>query len=413
MKREVIACAVILVISLFIGGVMAETYTATGGNGNGEYAATLYVDENGNMALALAGVVQGTLDPVTPATPPQASFGIPGPVVTPVISQDYTINAQDGQGFAGCSVVGSNGNQAATSLSVESGQATVHQEAGVAEISHDESITRIEAYAEQTVDEGSYGDNIAAFTYAKTLIGNSASVQAQASGMMNVLQRAGAYQGIWDLGDDDVLNLDNAYATQAGVLGPGMVNNGFAGATGLDSQGNVARVGSNVEDGTLIFNQDASVGDTIFTEYTTYSYAWAWQNASITGMYGKTYGESFNAGDVNHTCSKVEFDNRNPVTSGMLNFPTPSGPGTINVTSGAQSGSDRYISFPAGSIPLEGPVAMSGATELYLGGDLQNYRAEGYGRNLTFSSTVTSLDFSTLKQIDSVVHEDGVEVTIT
>lgn len=425
MKRAVITCAVILFLSLIVASVSAETWTTTGGNDNGQYTATLYVDESGNMALALAGVVQGTLDPATPFTSPQGPLAVPAPGSTGVVSQDYTLNAQNGQGFAGCSVVDAQGNTAGTSLSVESGQATVRQAAGfgfpdLGALSIPLPVNMV--YAGQIVDDGSYGNSIAAQTFAKTPSGNTAGVYVTADGTMYVIQEAFAVEGTWDPEYENIeIILNGAFAAQAGDVGSGVVNNGFAGASGLDYLGNFAQVGSHVDDGYMVFDQEAVAGDLLIVDshplgsipYLTYTIAEAWQDVEITGMYGKTYSESYNPGDLNHTYAKIEYDNRGLLGSGPLNEPVTSG-SSIDVASDAEAG---FISvYPlAGNLgkELSGYYAESSAMQTYQSEDLQNYCAEGYGRNQISTLIVTSTAATNPKFIYSRVDEDGIDVTVS
>jgi hypothetical protein len=327
-------------------------------------------------------------------------------------------------GFAGCSVLGANGNTADTSLSVESGQARVHQVAGIESGGLEALGIPVPVnmvFAEQNVDKASYGNSIAAQTFAKTLAGNEAAVYVTADGTMSVTQAAQAIEGIWDP-DFKIgrIIVNGAFARQAGDVGSGIVNNGFAGASGLDYLGNSALVGSHVDDGFIVFDQEAVAGDLLITDsyslgrdpYINYTFAEAWQDTSITGMYGKIYTDSYNPGEFNYTRAQVEFDNRGLSGSGQLNAVAPEG--TISAVSGSEASFivGEHFTGNLGK-DISGYVAESYLDETGLSGDLNNYWAVVYGRNQTAVIGWASNVQTTLKNLDALVTEDGVDISIS
>ena len=83
--------------------------------------------DNGEMGISIIGVVGGTFSPAGDTNTQQQ---LQGSSYNPVLTQQYTINVENGQGFAACSLDDAEGNHADTYVNVTNGVVTTEQEVG-------------------------------------------------------------------------------------------------------------------------------------------------------------------------------------------------------------------------------------------------------------------------------------------
>jgi hypothetical protein len=263
----------VLLCVLCIGVASAETYLFEGTTANGQYSATLVEGDDGSAALSLAAVSGGTMSPGS-----SGSLGDPAPVptVNAMVSQDLTFDVQNGQGFAGCSVIGASGDQASTGTWISGTSANVSQEAGTFDTSWWENIALNGVYAGQEVLSPpvgaytlpvSYGF-VKSATWATSAKGDSALVEVNSTGPLMALQGATAGSVIAAF-DPLYVGVDGAIAGQEGLTGippdggnyqaaPG--GNVDASGTATDAQGTTASTGTHVENGYLSFFQVVGAG---------------------------------------------------------------------------------------------------------------------------------------------------------
>jgi hypothetical protein len=258
----------VLLIALCSAAVSAETYYFEGATSNGEYTGTLVVGNDGSAALSLAAVSGGTMTE-EPSGPLEATF--PSPTFGAMVAQNLTFDVANGQGFAGCSVIGASGDRASTGALVSGTQANVNQEAGSFEWAYNApgfTVPVSAVYAVQNLSSGLSGafarpesaGFIDAATWAESSKGDSALVQANSTGSLNVLQGAvaGTASATFNNG---YVGVNGAVAGQNGGMGylnpwngPYQVDGASTidvSGTATDAQGNTASTSTQVEDGYL------------------------------------------------------------------------------------------------------------------------------------------------------------------
>lgn len=251
--KKIAAGFILVTLLLFAGVVSAETYNCQGSNQNGVWGGTLYIGDDGSIGLSIVGVVGGTF---TNNDPPaqQQSLGFSS---TPVLSQEYTIDATNGQGFASCTLDDAQGNHADTYVNVYNGVVNTEQEVGYYD---DDSGV----YSSQEICH-SEADLIQAEAASESQNGDWAEVEAYASGLIKWLdQYAGTKH--WD-GDLNAGSLSTpvassgsvAYANQEGKIGNrcDSADWGAIEATSMDAAGDITYVYTEVYNGTLKFDQHA------------------------------------------------------------------------------------------------------------------------------------------------------------
>lgn len=249
--------AAILIIAAFLlltGVVSAETYNCQGSNENGVWAGTLYMGDNGEVGLSIVGVVGGTYSVDDPPYSQQQSLGSSG---SPVLTQQYTINAENGQGFASCTLQDAQGNHADTYVNVYNGVVNTEQEVGF--YGDDSGV-----YSSQEICH-SEADLIQAEAASESENGDWAEVECYASGLIKWLdQYAGTKH--WDgvvqgtLSTPSVISSGSvAYANQEGKIGSrcDSADWGAIEATAMDAAGDITYVYTEVYNGTLKFDQHA------------------------------------------------------------------------------------------------------------------------------------------------------------
>jgi hypothetical protein len=356
----------VLLIALCSAAVSAETYYFEGATSNGEYTGTLVVGNDGSAALSLAAVSGGTL------SGPAYSKPAPGPTTEPMVSQDLTLNAWNGQGFAGCSVMGASGDSASTGTLVSGTQAAISQEAGLIGTQYlqfGNGISFEGVYASQQVSGGSAGSSLSSSTGAVSASGDTVVVDAVTDGPFSFTQYAMAGSGGYKLQNIDQTLLSGAYAMQSGDFGSDVVEKGFAGAEGTDTTGKNVFVSSLIENGSLYFDQEVAAGivDSAYGlspldgRITGSS---AWQNYTLTGTGGVVRSDSINAEGQIYTRNMAEFHN------------TDNSVGRINGTT--EAGSFQVLPLTAGLFGISDTYSGGTSFDIYnLGGTLENseYRA--------------------------------------
>ena len=257
-------------LALCMGAVSAETYVFEGATSTGQYSGTLVVANDGSSALSLAAVSEGTMS--------SGPLGAPAPVPTtiPLVSQDILFDVQDGQGFAGCSVIGASGDKASTATLVSGTSAGVSQEAGTFDTSLF-GVSLAGAYAGQEVYSGPVGafsiplsnSFIKSASAATSSSGDHAFIQVNTSGVLDLFQGAAAGSVVAPF-DPLYVGVNGAIAGQMGdagsippesgnyqISGDGKVD---ASGTASDAQGNTASTGTQVENGYLSFFQIVGAG---------------------------------------------------------------------------------------------------------------------------------------------------------
>ncbi|MBP1929018.1 hypothetical protein J2741_001565 [Methanolinea mesophila] len=252
--KKCVAGLVLTLMLLLAGVVSAQTYDCYGSNQNGEWAGTLYMGENGEVGLSIVGVVGGTFSADGPVNSPQNSLGSSG---SPVLSQQYTIDAENGQGFASCTLDDAQGNHADTYVNVYNGVVNTEQEVGF--YGKDSGV-----YSSQEICH-SEADLIQAETASESANGDWAEVEAYASGTIRWLdQYAGtkSWGGVLEtgqLGTSTSSSGSVAYANQEGMIGGRCDSADWAAveATAMDEDGCISLVSTEVFNGTLKFDQHA------------------------------------------------------------------------------------------------------------------------------------------------------------
>lgn len=313
---------IITLVSLFIlaAAASADTYSANGGNSNGEWAATFYIDENGNMAGSIAGVVQGTLEPYTPSSSPQNSLVDATPVscLDNIVYQVYTIDAENGQGFAGCSAVGAGGSTASTGASVTGGVLNVGQFAAVFSpgLTQNLGVSDFEAAAAGQAILDSYGTSVQAITQASGSNGGSSVVDAYVEGTLDgLLQVAGAGSGLpISTGIGTPPEAYGSIAFQAGDIGSGVVNYGSVRAVSTDTNGNRVRAYAEVSNGSIEFEQLTYGAGSLFTGVAPSSYLYAKEFVLLSGTQGRIATNAKTGDGSAFTRSNVRFSNEDADT---------------------------------------------------------------------------------------------------
>ncbi len=263
----------VLLCVLCIGAASAETYIFEGTTANGQYSATLIEGDDGSAALSLAAVSGGTMSPGSSGSLGEAA---PVPTGNVMISQDLTFDVQNGQGFAGCSVIGASGGQASTGTWISGTSADVSQEAGTYDTSWWENIALNGVYAGQEVISSPVGAYtipvsfgfVKSATWAASAKDDSALVEVNSTGPLMVLQGATAGSVIAAF-DPLYVGVDGAIAGQEGLTGippdggnyqavPGGNVDAFGTAT--DAEGTTASTSTQVENGYLSFFQVVGAG---------------------------------------------------------------------------------------------------------------------------------------------------------
>ncbi len=258
----------IILVALLVGAAGAQTFNFEGTTSTGQYTGTMVLNDDGSRGLSIAGVSGGTL------SAPVYSVPAEDPVGEPMVSQEWTIDATDGEGFAGCSVVGASGDQAWTSTDVVGKVATVGQVAGSIDISP-WVLTLNGVYAGQQISTGAVGafafpdpsgfiNSVSMGTSAK---GDTATIQARSTGSMYLTQGAAAGSASVDV-DPVYVGVNGAVAGQSGVS-EGALNalntvngnqNVFVSGSAVDAQGNTADTSTRVQGGVLFFDQVVGAG---------------------------------------------------------------------------------------------------------------------------------------------------------
>ncbi len=260
----------VLLCVLCIGAASAETYTFEGTTANGQYSGTLVEGDDGSAALSLAAVSGGTMSP--------GSLEAAEPVspVNTIVSQDLTFDVQNGQGFAGCSVIGASGDQASTGTWISGTSAGVSQEAGTYDMSWWENVALNGVYAGQEVISSPVGAYtlpvscgfVKSATWATSAKDDSALVEVNSTGPLMVLQGATAGSVIAAF-DPLYIGVDGAVAGQTGLTGIPPENGNYqlapggnvdVSGTATDAQGTMASTGTQVENGYLSFFQVVGAG---------------------------------------------------------------------------------------------------------------------------------------------------------
>lgn len=262
MMKGILPGLVLIAVLTTMIPASAETFTTSGTTGDGEYVATLYLDDSGNAALAFAGVQGGTLTPADQELSDCSSCG--------GLEQEYTLEAANGQGFAGISAIDSGNNQASTATTLTNGQATVFQSVGWESFFLPGNVRRDvfedSVFAMQMVEGDA--EYLRAGTEAVSADGDSAWVDTTMSGSLSFLtQVAGSMTAIpvvggWYYGDTfadqyGALGADNLFGTPTG--GQSGVAWASVSAGARDSSGSSAGVGAAVGNGILLFDQFAGV----------------------------------------------------------------------------------------------------------------------------------------------------------
>jgi hypothetical protein len=257
----------ILVLALLVGIAGAETFVFEGTTSNGEYSGTLVINNDGSKALSLAAVSDGTMSSPE-STPLQLTSPAPEPDfdVEPMVSQNWTFDVENGEGFAGCSMIGASGDQAWTAADVAGTQATLNQEVGIISLVYPvlgrQEYPDIDArgvYAYQELEGGTAGSSMSSETAVVSATGDQAGVAAGTDGSFELVQ--GATTGRGSLVMDPVgVNLIGALAGQAGNFGSDFVENGAVSAFAGDGLGNTATTSSSIVNGTLYFAQLVGAG---------------------------------------------------------------------------------------------------------------------------------------------------------
>ncbi len=249
--------AAVLIIAAFLllaGVVSAETYNCYGSNQNGEWGGVLYMGENGEVGLSIVGVVGGTF---TENGPPASTLETSLGGSAPILQQQYTINAENGQGFASCTLDDAQGNHADTYVNVYNGVVNTEQEVGF--YGGDSGV-----YSSQEICH-SEADLIQAEAASESANGDWAEVEAYASGSIRWLdQYAGtkSWGGVLDAGplaNPNPFSGSVAYANQEGMIGGRCDSADWAAveATAMDADGCITQVSTEVFNGTLKFDQHA------------------------------------------------------------------------------------------------------------------------------------------------------------
>ncbi|MBP1928993.1 hypothetical protein J2741_001540 [Methanolinea mesophila] len=260
----------VLLVALLVGAAGAQTFNFEGTTSNGQYSGTLVVGDDGSKALSLAGVSGGTMKE------PEYSTTAVEPENDPMVSQEWTVDATGGEGFVGCSVIGASGDQAWTATDLAGTAATISQEAGT----FDGSIWMLDltgVYAGQEVSTGGFGalsspapvGFVHSASAATSLKGDSASVDVNTTGMLDLIQ--GAAAGSASVAFDPVsVGVNGAIAGQSGVSGSDIQGTGTLGSDGtgnvrisgtaVDAQGSTAATRTDVVDGFLFFDQVVGAG---------------------------------------------------------------------------------------------------------------------------------------------------------
>ncbi|MBP1928991.1 hypothetical protein J2741_001538 [Methanolinea mesophila] len=309
-----------LVLALIVAAASAATFTFEGATGSGQYSGTLVVGDDGTKGLSLAAVSGGTITPVS-----QGTLNLePGPIFTePVVSQDLSLEAEAGEAFAGCSVIGPSGDKAWTATLVSGGSASVEQEAGTlgTEVVLLGLVPGFDGvYASQHANGSTFGSSLSSASVGMSARGDRAIVEAATDGPFDFNQTGRAGTGFITVTGTDVVFGSGAYARQDGDFGSLVVNNGYASATGTDAEGDSASAWSEVHNGSLYFDQEAAAGTicnllAFLPSDTGDTGAAAWQNVTLDGTGGKIATGVSDRGGSYWTWTNLTYDGQGNVSS--------------------------------------------------------------------------------------------------
>lgn len=386
----------VLLCVLCIGAASAETYTFEGTTANGQYSATLVEGDDGSAALSLAAVTGGTMSPGSSGSLEEPA---PVPTVNTMVSQDLTFDLLNGQGFAGCSVIGASGDQASTGTWISGTSANVSQEAGTIDMSLF-GVALNGVYAGQEVVSapvGAYSRPVSygfvkSATWATSAKGDSALVEVNSTGPLMALQGATAGSVIAAF-DPLYVGVDGAIAGQEGLTGippdggnyqaaPG--GNVDASGTATDAQGTTASTGTHVENGYLSFFQVVGAG-TIDAAYDFLGIgpSEGILGANVTGAFAiqETYGagsvsseSSASSAEGNSASTNLRTDGKFDLTQGALAGGLSAGYNTssagINCALAGQGG--KYASSPEGDGVLSSRASDSNGNSVSTSSEVED-----------------------------------------
>jgi hypothetical protein len=314
--KKIAAVLIIAAFLLLAGVVSAQTYDAVGSNQNGAWASTLYMGDNGEMGISLIAVVGGSFTPVSDPDTQQLSLGAS---YNPILSQQYKINAENGLGFAACSLDDAQGNHADTYVNVTNGVVTTEQEVGFVDKECSSGV-----YSSQELDE-SCAELIQAEAAAEGANGDWAEVEAYASGFVKCVEQYAQTT----TETPELLGIpvgfhseSKTYAEQEVEIGSkkrpkSPADWGFVEATALDHLGNLALANATVYNGTLDFCQSAKIESDECTELSTS------QLGDLCGTSGTIENYAGNAAGDIYSHVKINFTNECPNDKGSLTLLLP------------------------------------------------------------------------------------------
>jgi hypothetical protein len=299
--RTIAVGLILVTLMLLVTGAMAQTYYCSQSNQNGVWGGTLYMGDDGSIGIAVVAVAGGTYD----SGPITSTMGDPASK-SPILQQQYTINAENGQGFAMCALDDAQGNHADTYVNVANGNVDTTQEVGTVEKSCSSGV-----YSSQVLDE-SEADLIQAEADAQAANGDWAEVETYVSGVIHCLDqdamtttRTGGIAAD-SLGGRSHHSVSETEAWQRGSIGSrcNSDTSGIIEATSLDADGNFAIVSANVTDGKMKFFQEAEV-ETGHCGDELENFQWV----DLKGKSGEVVGYSANATEGIHSLVMANFSN--------------------------------------------------------------------------------------------------------
>ncbi len=380
------AIVTIVVILLCIGTVSAETYIFEGTSANGQYSGTLVEGDDGSAALSLAAVSGGTMSSQLATPAPESTSGT-------MVSQDVTFDVQNGQGFAGCSVIRVSGDRASAATLVSGTQATVTQEAGVTTPIIEKlgrPLIFEGVYASQKVNGGSIGSSLSATSGALSAVGDTVTVDAVTTGPFDFSQYAIAGSGGYEPEHLNQTLLSGAYARQFGDFGSDVVEKGYAKAEGTDTTGKNVFISSSVDNGSLYFDQEVSAGIVdkgygLSPQDGSITGSSAWHNYTLAGTGGEIRSDSINVEGQIYTWNSAEFHN------------TDNSIGRINGTT--EAGSYQVLPLTSDLFGISNTYSGGTSFDIYNPGEtLENSECRG-SRVSPVGDTDVRAPFSDLKRL--------------
>jgi hypothetical protein len=277
-----------------------------------------------------------------------------GTLYTPILSQQYKINAENGLGFAACSLDDAQGNHADTYVNVTNGVVTTEQEVGFVDGKCSSGV-----YSSQELDE-SCAELVQAEAASEGANGDWAEVEAYASGFVKCVEQYAqttTNNPVLLTSIPEPVSETKTFAEQKGSIGT------FGGrheekhladwasleATALDHDGNLAVAFTEVYNGSVEFSQCANVETSTPTEFTGLALFPVSENKASTDQWVELKGTSATVADYAGSASGEIY------SQVLTNFTNPCTKyGSLGITSWSEAEINGDTDTEAGLIGITG-----------------------------------------------------------